>query len=353
LPTAVPLQAVYSWQPALARALVAAIQHEKFDVVHVEHLRGVRYGLHLKAWSAAQPLRLPLVWDSVDCISHLFAQAAARSRSRKGRLMTQLELKRTRAYEGWLVQQFNHVLVTSAADQQAMAALVLPESPAAAALDGHFTAGQTLSVLPNGVDLDYFSPNGAPRAHTTLVFSGKMSYHANITAALHLVEEIMPLVWVQQPDVQLYLVGKDPVPEIRALAEQCGGNAGRPRVVVTGTVDDIRPYLHQATLAVAPLPYGAGIQNKVLEAMACGLPVVATPQATAALAIQAGREAIVAEDVPTFAQAILSLLATPTRRHELGCSGRSYVERHHSWVAMAAQLEAIYGIVRDDRAAVR
>jgi hypothetical protein len=113
-------------------------------------------------------------------------------------------------------------------------------------------------------------------------------------------------------------------------------------VTVTGIVPDIRPYLRRATLAVAPVPYGAGIQNKVLEAMACGTSVVASPQAISALAIQPGRDLVVAEGVEGFARAVLALLDDPARRAELGQAGRAYVEAHHAWDAVAAQLVGIY-----------
>ncbi|MEZ4867736.1 MAG: glycosyltransferase [Caldilineaceae bacterium] len=346
LPTSVPLQAVYSWQPALARLLLTTIQHEQFDVVHVEHLRGARYGLYIKDWCTHWQLSLPIVWDSVDCISHLFAQAAQHSRSRQGRLITQLELKRTRSYEGWLVSQFNQVLVTSVADQSALAELVQQYGKAMADGRDDIRYESNLQVLANGVDLDYFVPRDTCREPAMVVFSGKMSYHANVTAALYLVEEIMPIVWAQQPEVQVYIVGKDPTPEIRGLAARAGINSGKPRVVVTGAVADIRPYLHKATLAVAPILYGAGIQNKVLEAMACGAPVVASPQATTALATQAGCELLVAQDASSFAQAILALLADPAHRADLGHAGRAFVERYHSWNVMATQLETIYDQAR-------
>ena len=103
-----------------------------------------------------------------------------------------------------------------------------------------------------------------------------MSYHANIAMTLYLVREILPIVWATNPDVKLWIVGKDPSKELLALQKY-------QKILVTGRVDDIRPYLRQATLSVSPLLYGAGIQNKILEAMACGTPVVATPLAVSAL----------------------------------------------------------------------
>ncbi len=353
LPTRMPLQAVYSWQPALAANIRQLLQTQAFDVVHVEHLRGARYGLLAKSIRQPNGSIAPVVWDSVDCISHLFQQAVQNSRSRKGRLITGLDLKRTQRYEGKLVHAFDRVLVTSPADKAALEQV--------ASLWGinkkwpnHREAQQNqacahLHVLPNGVDLGYFTPNAARRDPATIVFSGKMSYHANITAALHLVNDIMPQVWAHSPDVKIWIVGKDPSPQVRAL-EQCGPvgqattAAEQQPVTVTGKVSDLRPYLQRATVAAAPIPYGAGIQNKVLEAMACAAPVIASPQASSALQIHDGHELLVAPDADTFAKAILRLLTDPVQQATLGRSGRTYVENHHSWHAVATQLEAIYNL---------
>ncbi len=336
-----PLQAAYCWQPELAADLMA--QHAPgqippYDVIHVEHLRGANYGLWLKRKlagraGAAQP---PVVWDAVDCISHLFSQAARQSRSLKGRWITRFELGRTRRYEGWLVGQFDHVTVTSPVDQQALAALWHEHGVGRNAQGADSTARQ-ITVLPNGVDLDYFTPTTAPRSPATVLLSGKMSYHANVSAALHLVHDIMPRVWAAQPDVQVVIAGKDPAPQVRQLALQQPG-----RVEVTGAAPDLRPYLRRATVAVAPMLYSAGIQNKVLEAMACGAPVIANQQAVSALAVHPGRDLLVAEDAASFAAAILTLLANPAAQQQIGQAGRVYVERCHSWHAVASQLEAVY-----------
>jgi len=114
-------------------------------------------------------------------------------------------------------------------------------------------------------------------------------------------------------------------------------------VIVTGTVSDIRPYLQRATVAVAPTLYGAGIQNKVLEAMACGTAVVASSGATSALAVRPGFEVVTADGAEAFARGTLSLLDNPARRMHLEQAGRAYVETHHAWNAVAARLEEIYG----------
>jgi glycosyltransferase involved in cell wall biosynthesis len=270
-----------------------------------------------------------VVWDSVDCISHLFRQAAEQSRSLKGRWMTRLELGRTRRFEGWLAGQFDHTTATSPADREALLKL---------AYERHdFTAGSRISVLPNGVDLDYFSPGYGARDDSTVVFSGKMSYHANVTAALHLLKEIMPRVWNYRPDVKVVIAGKNPPKSLTAAAGSCGG-----RAEVTGTVADIRPYLGRAAVAVAPLVYGAGIQNKVLEAMACGTPVVTSRKVLSALKARPGRDLAVAESATGIALELLGLLADARRREAMGRAGRAYVESHHNWHQIGGQLEGIY-----------
>ena len=336
-----PLQASYSWNPAVMAQLQAALQTGDIDAVHVEHLRGSRYALGVRKFFAANPsLRRPIVWDSVDSISYLFEQAVQSSRSLKARLMTWIELERTRRHEAWLVGQFERTLVTSALDKAAFVGL----------LDRY--AGEQLrpltariEVIGNGVDLAHFAFRD-PRARPAdrIVFSGKMSYHANVTAALHLVNDIMPHVWAQRPTVQVWLVGKDPTAEVRRLAETAPtlpGSSER-RVIVTGGVPSMPEYIQGATIAAAPLLYGAGIQNKALEALACGTPVVATAQATAALRVQSGQELLIADGAEAFADAVLKLLGDGELRARLGAAGRRYVEAHHSWDAAAQLLEAAY-----------
>jgi polysaccharide biosynthesis protein PslH len=324
LPTRLPLQANYCWQPSLKKQFqqLFAAQENPFDIVHVEHLRGVRYALDLRnRVLRGQPV--PIIWDSVDSISMLFKQAAGRSESLFGRMLGKFELGRTERYEGWLVNQFEKILVTSQLDKNAYISL----NP---------DAGEAVNVLPNGVDLDYFSPDPSfDREPDTLVLSGKMSYHANVTMAIHLVEKIMPLIWEKRPGVKVYIVGKDPAKEIKTMGKDT-------RVLVTGTVDDIRPYLRRASISVTPILYGAGIQNKVLEAMACATPVVSTPQAVSALSLKTGQDVITAQDPRDFAQAVLCLLDNPSLQGNVGEAGRRYVESNHRWGKIVEDLVDLY-----------
>ena len=321
LPSHQPLQYVYSWQAGMAEQIAQCISEEKFDIVHVEHLRGSRYGVFLKSRFP----EIPVVWDSVDCISHLFRQAASHSRSFFGKFMTRFELPRTVQAESDLICQFDHALITSIADRNAMLELVP---------SGH-TPSQ-ISVLPNGVDTEYFYPNPAlQRDAETIVFSGKMSYHANISMAKYLVEEIMPRIWKIRPAAGLYIVGKDPTADIQDLQKD-------PRILVTGTVNDIRPFLWRATVSVVPLLYGAGIQNKILEAMATGTPVVTTCGALSALEAQPGEHLLISDDPQGFSQAVLRLIQDPNLQKKIGDAGLSYVRAYHQWVSIASRLVHIY-----------
>lgn len=333
LPTRTPLQAAYCWNPELIRfareSLYSASHQNQFDLIHVEHLRGSRLGLALKD-PGLQVTRNgtktpPIVWDSVDCITYLFGQTARMGGKRSSRLMAKFELGRTSRYEAWLVGQFDHVLVTSQTDKDAL--LSLPQAAA---------APPDISVVPNGVDLDVFSPDPSlPKDHNTLIISGKMSYHANVAMALHMVKEIMPLVWSRRADVKVWIVGKNPAREVQALAQN-------PLITVTGTVDDLSLYLKRAAVAVAPLRYGAGIQNKVLEAMACSTPVVTNSSTLKSLGAVPGKDVLVADNPEEFSRQVLYLLGNDNVRREVGQAGRRYVESHHNWEKIAAGLEKIY-----------
>ncbi len=333
LPTGQPLQAWYCWQPQLASQMVDLVnisnKRNYFDAVHVEHLRGVKYGLslleHFQAIRLTGDTAPKIIWDSVDSIALLFRQSSERSKKLLYRWLAQFELHRTEHFEAKMLDHFSRVLITSQKDKNAFLAYSHSDD-----------AASRLVIIPNGVDLKYFHPDGnAPQLEDGIIVSGKMSYHANITMVMHLYEKIMPIVWSRYPQARLWVVGKDPAREIQAIGEH-------PNVTVTGTVDDIRPYIQGATVAVAPLVYGAGSQFKVLESMACGTPVVANPLAVSAFQVVPGQDVLVAEEPAEFADQMLRVLIDPSLRRNIGAAGRYYVERNHDWNLIGAQLEEVY-----------
>lgn len=317
-----PLQAAYSHSAPFNQLIRKLLQTETFDVAHVEHLRG--------AVLADSLGDLPIVFDSVDSISLLFEKVLKDAPSLKSQLIASIDLKRTKKFEGKLTDRFPEVAVTSEADRQALIDLG--------------SDGEHVTVVSNGVDLDYFQPLDLARNPLRLVFTGKMSYHANIAAAQDLVEKIMPLVWAEQPDAHLQIVGKDPSAVIQMLGEN-------PKITVTGFVPDMRPYLAEAAVAVSTVRYGVGIQNKVLEAMAMATPVVCSPQACSAISAQQGQDLLVGGSPEAIARHILSLLADAQQRTAVGTAGRRYVEQHQTWDRVAAQFEDLYqrAIVKRER----
>lgn len=325
LPSNWPLQARWAESPALSQRIQKEVAALPWDAVHVEHLRGSAYALniHDRIAKFGVDRRPRLIWDSVDSISLLFEQTAEQAASARARWMARIELDRTRRMEGRLVRTFDHTVVTAETDAAELRRLAGVDAP--------------ITVVPNGVDLTAFFPPDGGRAPARIVLSGKMSYHANVTAAVRLVREIMPAVWARRPDAEVHIAGANPSAEVRALAGD--------RVTVTGMVPSMAVELQQAAVAVAPIVYGVGIQNKVLEAMACATPVVASAQAADALGAVAGEEYLSADDDGQFAAALVSLLDDGALRERIGRSGRAYVERAHSWQASAAKLETLYAQV--------
>ncbi len=324
--SAEPLQVAYARSQRFAQAVQALYAQRSFDVVHVEHLRGIASMERLAR-------TLPLVWDAVDCISLLSKHTMVSGPSLSVRTVARLEYPRTQKYEAGILKHCQRVIVTSTRDRQAMIELVRKHTGNVTSSDDEL--GIAIEIIPNGVDLDYFQPLEQERQRYNLVFSGKMSYHANVATALYLYSHIMPLIWRQRPEATLTIVGSKPPTAVQRLARDA-------RVKVTGYVDDMRSYVGKAEVMLSPMVYSVGIQNKVLEAMALGTPVVVDAQAALSLNVQAGRDLLIASTSQEFADAALRLLDDAELRIAMGRSGRAYVEEHHNWHEMAQRVSAIY-----------
>jgi len=213
------------------------------------------------------------------------------------------EGNRVRTAERRLGEQFDAGSVNTASERDVLAGYV--RSP--------------LTVIPNGVDLEYFQPSrpsGPGYIPGRIIFTGNMSYRPNVDAVQHFAAEVLPRIRREMPDVQFCIVGMDPSAAVRRLAD---GN----RVVVTGRVDDVRPYFDSAAVAVAPLRVARGLQNKVLEAMAMRVPVVASPAAFAGISAVAGRDLLVAAQPEEFSRAVITLLRDPLAREGVAAAGRA------------------------------
>lgn len=193
-----------------------------------------------------------------------------------------------------------------------------------------------VDAMCNGVDAEFFSPEHVfetPYAdgERPLVFTGAMDYWPNIDAVTWFANEILPLLQRHWPGLRFYIVGRSPTPAVAALAND--------RVVVTGTVDDVRPYLQHAAVVVAPLRLARGIQNKVLEAMAMGLPVVASQECAGPVDAVAERDFLTAGTAGDYVRQIGCLLQSPERAAAVGEAARERVLARYSWSAHLANID--------------
>ncbi|GAB4529345.1 MAG: glycosyltransferase [Anaerolineae bacterium] len=199
-------------------------------------------------------------------------------------------------------------------------------------------------LTPNGVDVDYFQPDAAhPRMTNTAMYMGDYKYFPNTDAVGYFVEDIMPRIKARRPDFHLTLVGKDPTPEMRELAGD--------DVTVTGLVDDTRPYLWGSTVFICPLRSGSGTRFKLMEALACGCPVVSTSLGCEGLGAVDGVHMLIRDEPQSFAEAVLELMDHPERGQAMGAAGRAWVVEKHAWSHSAALVREAYAQAAQQRQA--
>ena len=261
--------------------------------------------------------------DLVDVDSDKWSQYASHCAQTR-RWLYAYEAGRVAGLEKRAAARFGHTVLVSPYEAETFARLA-PES-----------AGRIVSIS-NGVDLARFDadcawPNPFAPGITPIVMTGLMDYWPNIQGAEWFIDEVLPHIQAEAPDAHFVLVGANPPESLRRRAG--------PGLTVTGRVEDVRPYLAHAAVAVAPLRIARGVQNKVLEAMAMGRPVVASEPASRALAAAPGQELLVEDAPQRFADAVLRALE-PALADRLGRAGRAYVERHHCWAATLSRLDAL------------
>lgn len=188
--------------------------------------------------------------------------------------------------------------------------------------------------FPNGVDLDYFSPDGADYDPNTMVFVGRMDYFPNQEATVEFCRNVLPRVRERRPNVKLTIVGADPSREVRELSRISGVN-------VTGTVPDVRPFVRSAAASLATLTIARGTQNKILESWAMGVPVIASSPAAAGVDATPGEHLVVADDPQELTEAILRLLNDTDARQRLAEAGRRRVEQRYTWEEAMARFDGL------------
>jgi sugar transferase (PEP-CTERM/EpsH1 system associated) len=196
-----------------------------------------------------------------------------------------------------------------------------------------YAAPSRISVIPTGVDTEYFQPLAGAEQPDTVAFTGTMDWMPNEDGVVYFVDKIFPLIRQEIPAATFWAVGRRPPRRVQALAAD--------RVVVTGAVDDIRPYLGRAALCVVPLRSGSGTRIKIFEAMAMGKAVVSTTMGAEGLPVRHGENIVLADDPAEFARQVVLLLRDPQRRGQLGRAARQLVEENYGWPSVAAHFDQI------------
>lgn len=307
--TDLPLQTLFAFDPQMRRQTEWLLREETFDLIHVQLMRMA---------PVANGLRdVPTVIDFIDALSLNMKRRTEREAWHRAWLF-RLEARRAQAYEQRLLAHYDQAVVSTRQDHEAL------------------SAHNKIHVVPNGVDPDCaFVADG--RAPNVIAFTGHISYFPNADAAIWFVNHVWPLVRRHVPDAQFWIIGADPPPAVRALTRHDG-------VVVTGRVPSIAHYLQQATLAIAPMQCGSGMQLKVLEAMACGAPIVVTPFALGGLDVCHGEHLLIAHNAAEFADQVTQLLRDRSLRRRLAANARRLVDEKYTWERSVAQLEAVYAL---------
>jgi polysaccharide biosynthesis protein PslH len=309
-----PLSVAAFDETALHQAIICRYHEVQPDLIIVFSCNVAQYAEHFGD--------VPRIMQFHDLDSQKWAQYAER-KSSPFKWIYQTEAKRLFAYERKIARGFSHSLVCTAAELADFERL-LP--------------GVAVSQVGNGVDLDYFRPTRADKRPGSMVFTGMMDYFPNVDAVAWFCEQILPRVQAQIPEASLTICGNRPTHTVRRLARRAGVN-------VTGWVPDTRTYLDGAEVFVAPLRVARGVQNKVLEALAMGLPCVASRRVWHGTVVPEGDGILVADTAAEFAELVIRLLRTPAFRAELARKARAAAESHYRWQAQMEALDQVIALV--------
>lgn len=315
LPSPGPSSMGYFHSPRLARRIRKELSAKPYDLIFV-HCSSV-------AHYVADVRSVPKIMDFGDMDSQKWL-AYAQARRLPLSLGYLLEGKKLERAETRLARSFDFCTCTTRAELESLTAL-----------DQKTPSGW----FPNGVDLDYFAPTGDPYDSTRICFVGRMDYFPNQDAVKFFCAEVLPQLRAQVPGLGLRIVGANPSQEILDLGKSDG-------VEVTGTVADVRPFVQGSCLTVAPLKIARGTQNKILESLAMGVPVVSSDLAAKGIDAVADDHLLTARDVSGYVSAVLQLVRDPAARQRLAAAGRARMESHHTWSASMRKLDGFIEQVR-------
>jgi sugar transferase (PEP-CTERM/EpsH1 system associated) len=307
-----PLSLGYFASRKMRRLVKRAVSNHDFDAVFVCSSAMAQY--------VPRELASRAVVDMADVDSEEWRDYAGGANPLMSRIYS-LEWKRLRECEYKIVTRFANTVVTTRREVALLDRL------------DEFTRRARLRTISNGVDLDYFRPSSqspdtiSPR----LAFVGAMDHFANVEGARYFAEEVFPLIRSRESRAKFSIIGANPTAEVKKLARY-------PGVIVTGEAPDTRPYLREATLCVVPLRIARGAQNEVLEAMAAGKAVIASPEAVDGLRVVDGESLMIAGSPRRFAVAALEVIRNASLRESLETQARYFVESEHDWKSLLQRL---------------
>ena len=313
-----------AWLPKEARRFHVAAMAERLRAILAAHdadLLHVEFEL-MAAYASARP-DIPCVLTQHDAGSISFFQSYFREMSGWGKFARIADWLRRIWFQRQMGSWFDRIVVMTGQDRRTLSRII-PSSK--------------LRTVSTGVDLEHFLPDlpPAPRSAERLVYVGHYPHYPNEDAVVRFCRRIWPCIRERRPSVKFSIVGSKPTSALRAAAH------GQPGVTITGMVADVKPYLAEATVFVAPIRLGRGIKGKILEAFAMGLPVVTTRRAAAGIAAQPGRDLLVADSDAAFADAVVRLLESPRLREEIGANGRRFVSGRYDWRRLSGELGQVY-----------
>ncbi len=307
----IPSSVAYFRSSRLHRRVEQAWHRTRFDVVMVHCAFAAQYVLDLRGGFR--------ILDFGDLDSAKWFDYA-RHRPLPLSLGYGLEARKLRRYEKQLIRRFDQCTVTTEGELDAFKSL---------------DVAVPCQVIPNGVDPAYFRPGpDNPRGSPVIAFLGRMDYFPNVDAVVHFATKILPIIQGSVPRAELRIIGSNPTRAVRRLAR-------RPGISVTGYVPDVRPALGDAVVAVAPLRIARGTQNKILQFMAMGIPVVASPEAARGIQALPGRDLLVADHPEGFARHVIEVIHNARLREALSRAGRRQVENAHAWPLAMSILDTI------------
>ena len=299
-----PLNVLNYTSEKVIAALDLILSEQSFDVIQIESMHLIAYAQHIR--KVAPRTRLILDWHNIE--SEILARYAENDANPLRAFYAKRTSVLSRHIEAELLDLCDAHTVCSERERE----VLLSRAP-----------GTRIEVVGNGVDCEFFAGDTAQGGEKRdVLFMGRMDYHANIDAAVYFVKTTWPLIHARRPDLRLVIVGAQPPQQVRALASDS--------VVVTGTVDDVRPYYHSALISVVPLRVGGGTRLKVLEAMAAGTPLVSTTLGAEGLAVTHGKDILIADSPEAMAEAVVSMQDSP-QRQELIVNARQLVRTRYDW----------------------